>query len=42
MTAYELTPEESEAARALGVVLLIKPVTTEKLAVHCVPASVTR
>jgi two-component system response regulator YesN len=40
MTAYELTPEETKAAMALGVVLLIKPVTAEKLAVYCVPASV--
>jgi CheY-like chemotaxis protein len=42
MTAYELTAEESAAALALGVVLLIKPVTVEKLAVHCVSAPVTR
>lgn len=42
MTAYELTPEESAAAVALGVVLLIKPVTLEKLAAHCVPSSVPR
>lgn len=39
MTAYELTPEETEAAMELGVVLLIKPVTAEKLAVHCAPAA---
>jgi CheY-like chemotaxis protein len=39
MTAYELAPEETEAAMALGVVLLIKPVTAEGLAKHLAPAS---
>ncbi|MEX2270022.1 MAG: response regulator [Vicinamibacterales bacterium] len=42
MTAYELTPEETEAAMGLDVVLLIKPVTAEKLAVHCAPTPVPR
>lgn len=35
MTAYELTPHEMAAALALGVVLVIKPVTAEILAAHC-------
>ena len=39
MTAYELTPEETATATALGVVLLIKPVTTETLAIHCAPSA---
>lgn len=34
MTAYELTPEETADATSLGVVLLIKPVTTETLVEH--------
>ncbi len=37
MTAYELTPEEAAAMVALGIVLLIKPVTAELLASHVVP-----
>jgi DNA-binding NtrC family response regulator len=40
MTAYELTPEETADAASLGAVLLIKPVTTETLAVYLAPASV--
>jgi len=41
MTAYELTPEETATARALGIVLLIKPVTAETLATHCTEAAVS-
>lgn len=37
MTAYELTPEEAAAMVALGIVLLIKPVTAELLTSHVVP-----
>ena len=37
MTAHELTPEEAAAMVALGIVLLIKPVTAELLASHVVP-----
>jgi CheY-like chemotaxis protein len=36
MTAYELTAEEAATASAMDVVLLIKPVTAETLATHCV------
>jgi CheY-like chemotaxis protein len=42
MTAYELTPEEMSTAAELGAVLLIKPVTAERLAVHCAPSSALR
>ena len=35
MTAYELSPEEAAIALALGIVLMIKPVTAEMLANHC-------
>jgi CheY-like chemotaxis protein len=41
MTAYELTPEETATAMALGIVLLIKPVTAEKLATHCAESTVS-
>lgn len=37
MTAYELTPEDASAMLALGIVLLIKPVTAEMLASYCAP-----
>ena len=35
MTAYEVTALESEAVRALGATLLIKPVTAAELAAGC-------
>lgn len=38
ITAYELTPEDAAMMVALGIVLLIKPVTAETLATHCAPS----
>lgn len=38
MTAHELTLEETAIALALGIVLLIKPVTAEMLAAYCAQA----
>jgi DNA-binding NtrC family response regulator len=35
MTAYDLSPGEHEAVRALGAALLIKPVTAATLAAYC-------
>lgn len=35
MTAYEVSPAESDAVRALGATLLIKPVTIAALAACC-------
>jgi CheY-like chemotaxis protein len=39
MSAYDLTPEETARARALGAILVMKPVTAEVLAVYCGPPS---
>ena len=35
ITAYELTPEDAATMQALGILLLLKPVTAELLAMHC-------